>query len=110
MAGVVEDDDEWDLGPDVPLSKDADVRASLRVDFAVIQVRCRELGIRVHDKAGNVFGLPLQSLKALQTVNGTKVWIVALEATEVEQSTKVYVLEDHERELGDENSCVESNS
>lgn len=35
MASFVEDDDPWDFG-DAPLSKDADVRVSLCVDFKAI--------------------------------------------------------------------------
>lgn len=76
MAWVVEDDDDWDLRGS-SLSKDVDVRACLRVDFAGIQSQCRKLGIQGAEKACTVFGLALQDLKVLQAGDEAEVQIVA---------------------------------
>lgn len=71
MTGVAADEDYCSLR-NVTLSKDANVRGSLRINFATIQVWSRELGIRVPDNASNIFGLALQGFEALQTVDETK--------------------------------------
>lgn len=65
VLGVVEDDEDWNLG-DVPLSRYADVRPSLRLDFTVIQAPYSELNLAVSDKAGDAFGVALHDLDALQ--------------------------------------------
>lgn len=108
-AGVVEDDKDWDLG-DIPLSKDADLHASLLVDYAVIQSRCRELSIKVPGNAWDVFGLALQGLQALQAVEETRTRIAGLRATKVELSVKVCVLEDPESGVIDEDCPLELQS
>lgn len=63
VSGLADDDHDCNLGNN-PLSRNADVRASLRVDFMAIQTRCRELNLTVPYKVGNVFGLALQALDA----------------------------------------------
>lgn len=57
-SGFVEDDDDWSID-DIPLSRNADARESLRVDFMAIQTQCLDLTLSVPDKAGDVFRLRL---------------------------------------------------
>lgn len=83
MASVVDDDDDWDLG-DIPFSKNADVRASICVDFAATQSWCRKFHIHVPAKAGAVFSLALQGLGELHAAHETKKRIAGLGAMEAE--------------------------
>lgn len=63
-AGVVEDNNVWDL-MDIILSKDANVRASLSIDFVAIPVWYSSFSTQVPNNAGNVFELSLKGLEAL---------------------------------------------
>lgn len=83
--------------------KDVNVHTSLRVDFAPYQSRCHELSIQVPDKAGDAFGLKLQALDELQRADDSKTPITALEATEVEMSTRLRLLEDQKMGLAEDN-------
>lgn len=55
VSGFVEEGDDWNLG-DVLLSRSADVCASFRVNFTVIQMQCGEFSLAVPDEAKSVFG------------------------------------------------------
>lgn len=64
VSCFVEVHDDWNLGA-IPLSRNADVRASLHVVFTPTHMRCREPCLTVPDKTSNMFRLVLQSLDAL---------------------------------------------
>lgn len=61
VFGLVEVDDDWNLG-NIPLSRNADVCRSLRVNVTAIQKRCQNLSLTVPDKARDVLGLALRAL------------------------------------------------
>lgn len=61
VSGLVDDNEDWNVG-EIQLSKNADARASLLVDFMAIQTRCRDLSHAVPNKPVNVFLLALQVL------------------------------------------------
>lgn len=64
MPSLVEEDDHWILS-DILLSRNADIRASLHMDFNVTQTRCCKCNIAIDDKASAVLGLALRGLHAL---------------------------------------------
>lgn len=106
MAGIVEGEDEWDLG-DIYFSKDGDVHESILALIAAIQSQCHGLSIPVNDKAGAVFWLALRGLVKPEATEETKVRATALYAMEIELSAKARLLEYHEKALNDENRSIE---
>lgn len=65
VSGRVEDDDELNLGS-ILLSRNDDVRTSLLVDFMAIWIQSRQLSFVDPERVGNVFGMALWGLDALQ--------------------------------------------
>lgn len=61
-----------------------------------IKTRSYDLRLRVLYKAGDVFGMALCSLDALQNLREAGTWVAALYAIEAEQFTKIDALESHE--------------
>lgn len=55
VSGLIEDDDDWNLG-EISLSRNANVRASLDVEFRTIQTQCHKLNHAVPDKDADGFG------------------------------------------------------
>lgn len=68
----------------IPLSRHADVHASLQVDFTAIKTRYPDFRHAVPGRAGNVFGVALRDLDALLESRETRTWIAALEASGAE--------------------------
>lgn len=60
----VEDEDDWDLA-DIPAESRTDVRASLRLDFNAISLRCRDASLSVPEKVNDVFGLALRRVDTI---------------------------------------------
>lgn len=65
VSGLVADDDYLN-SRDILLSTIAGVHFSLRVNFMAIQTRRFELNLAIPDRTGDVFGLTLGCLEAMQ--------------------------------------------
>lgn len=65
LAGLLENEDNRNMG-DIPLSRNAEVRACLHVTFTAIETGSRKMSLAFTVEAGDVFGLTLRGLEALQ--------------------------------------------
>lgn len=97
VYSLVEDDDNWKSG-DISLSRNADVRACLRVDLTAIQTRFHVLRFAVPDKGGELFGLALGGLDVLQKLGEARTWVAALEASRAGRLARIEALQSYQRE------------
>lgn len=96
VSSLVEDFDDWNLG-DIPVSRNADVRANLRVNFKAIQRQRCEVGIAVSDKTCICVWAALQCLDTLQESEKARVRNAALQASGAKQLPKIDWFESHEQ-------------
>lgn len=108
VSSFVEDDDDRKLG-DILLSRNADLFASLCVEFTAIHTGSCEFSFAVPYKAKDVFALVLQCLDALKESREANVRIMELEASGAQELAKQDALESHELELFDENQVLSIN-
>lgn len=106
VSGPLEEDEDWNLGY-ISLSKNADVRASLPVDFTAIKTLCSDFTLAVPEKACNVLGLALRGLDALQETEEATKRVAALGASRTDQLAKTDALRNHQREPLDEIRSLE---
>lgn len=92
---------------DIPLSRNADVRTSLRFYFTAIQTRYSELRLSVFYKAGDVFGLALRGLDGLRESGEARTWFAALDGSGAEHLANIDALQNHEWDPLDENRHLE---
>lgn len=106
VSGLVEEDECWDL-KDTQLWRNEEVRTSFSIDFTGFQTQFCKFDLTSPDKAGNVLGLMLQNLYALQEYVVAKVQIAAMHTSEAEGLARMSAFENHEWELLDKNRHFE---
>lgn len=106
-SGLVEYFHSLTLG-DVPLSRNFDLCASLRVDFTTTQTPCCELTLAVPDNAAMCFGWHY-CLDALQDWGEALKLIETLEAGLAKQMESIDTLQSHDPDLLDENRLFDNN-
>lgn len=94
ILSLVVDADDRDLG-EIPLSRNADVCMSLRVDFAAVQMRCPKLKLTVFNEVGDAFGLMLHGLHALHKSEGAGHGLPHRKMRGTEHLTKTVAIESY---------------